>query len=114
MTETSDEENETTAKDIGIFFEKLWKGNLISEENKNEMIKFLTNTDFEDHIASGLPSDISLSHKYGREVHVVNDAGIVLTDNPFVVVIMSKGVVEKEADEVFPTLSKLVFEGMDN
>jgi len=47
-------------------------------------------------------------------VHVVNDAGIVLTDNPFVVVIMSKGVVEKEADEIFPTLSKLVFEGMSN
>ena len=78
------------------------------------MLKFLTDTDFEDHLTVGLSNETSLAHKYGREVHVVNDAGVVLSDNPFVVVIMSNGVVESEADDVFPTLSKIVFEGMIN
>ena len=114
MNETSFEENETTPKDMGIFFERLWKGNLISNDYKNEMIEFLTGTDFEDHLAVGIPDDTKLSHKYGREIHVVNDAGIVLSSKPFVVVILSKGVIEKEADEIFPTLSKLVVDGMIN
>jgi len=114
MKKTNDEDNITTPKDMGILFERLWKGSLISGRNKDEMIRYLTNTDFEDHLAAGLPNDVKLTHKYGREIHVVNDAGIVLSENPFVVVIMSKGVVEKEADEIFPTLSKLIFDGMTN
>ncbi|KKQ53019.1 hypothetical protein A2865_02740 [Candidatus Woesebacteria bacterium RIFCSPHIGHO2_01_FULL_39_17] len=110
MVDTSLEKNETTPKDIGIFFEELWKGNIVSEESRDEILGALTDTIYEDWLAAGIPEGIRLAHKYGREVHVVNDAGIVFTDRPYVVVIMSKGVVEREADEIFPELAKLVYE----
>jgi len=102
--------NETTPKDIGIFFEELWNGNLINEMNKNELLGFLTDTIYEEWLAAGIPDDIQVAHKYGRETHVVNDAGIVFADKPFVVVIMSKGVVEREADNIFPELARMVWE----
>lgn len=109
MNKTSLKENETTPYDIGVFFQKLFKGGIISEDSTSEILESLTNTIYEEHLVAGIPRDVRVAHKYGREVHVVNDAGIVFADKPFVVVIMSKGVVEKEADEIFPELSEIVF-----
>ena len=80
----------------------------------------MTDTIYEDHLRAGIPEGVRVAHKYGREVHVVNDAGIVFSDNPYgpeapqgrgplVIVIMSKGVIEKEADNIFPELAKVVY-----
>jgi beta-lactamase class A len=109
MKDTSLDENETTPKDIGLFFKKLWEGKIVSEENRDELLSFLTNTVYEDHLAAGISSEVGVSHKFGREVNVVNDAGIVYSENPYVVVIMSKGVIMDEADKVFPELSSFVY-----
>jgi len=110
MANTSLFENETTPYDIGTFFEELWKGNVVSEESRDEILEFLTDTIYEEHLVAGIPDDVSVAHKYGREVHVVNDAGIIFTDEPFIIVIMSKGVVESEADEIIPELAQIVYE----
>lgn len=109
MKKTSLEENETTPKDVGTLFKKLWNGELVETQSRDEILKFLTDTIYEDHLVKGIPEGIRVAHKYGREIHVVNDGGIVLTDKPYIVVIMSKGIVEKDADLVFPILSKIVF-----
>jgi beta-lactamase class A len=112
MTKTSLAENDTTPADIGLFFKKLWQGKIVNREHKDELLGFLTDTIYEAWISEGIPDEIRVAHKFGREVHVVNDAGIVFTKKPFVVVIMSKGVVEREADAVFPELSRIVYEAM--
>jgi beta-lactamase class A len=103
------EDQKTTPYDVGIFFEKLWEGTLVSKKHRDELLNNLTDTIYEEWLAAGIPSDIDVAHKYGREIHVVNDAGIVFTDDPFVLVFLSKGVVEKEADQVFPELSKTIY-----
>lgn len=109
MEDTNLEDNETTPHDIGLFFKKLWKDELISEEHKEELLSYMTDTIYEAWIPSGLPN-IRVAHKFGREVHVVNDAGVVYADEPFVLAILSKGVVEREADEVFPELSRIIYQ----
>jgi len=110
MRNTSLEKNETTPVDIGRFFEKLWSGRIVQGKYKSLFMDSLTDTNFEDHLAAGIPDGTAVVHKYGREVHVVNDAGIVMGEEPYVVVIMSKGVIEPEADKVFPELSKIIFD----
>lgn len=109
MKNTSLSENTTTPLDIGQFFEGLWNNNTLIQRNKDELLETLTNTVFEAWLAAGIPQNVRVAHKYGREVHVINDAGIVFTKNPYVVVIMSKGVVDAEADLIFPKLSKIVY-----
>ncbi len=101
----------TTPKDVGLFFQRLDQGSLISETSKNELLEFMTDTIYENWLVAGVPATIKVSHKYGRELHILNDAGIVYLKDPYVVVIMSKGIVEKEADQVFPQLSRVIFEG---
>ncbi|MCH7730060.1 serine hydrolase [Patescibacteria group bacterium] len=105
-----DEEQKTTPYDIGTFFQNLWRGNLVSEKSRDELLGFLTDTNYEAWLAEGIPDGVEVAHKFGREQHVVNDAGIVFADEAFVLVIMSKGVVEREADAIFPELARIVYE----
>lgn len=108
MKNTSYLENKTTPKDIGIFFQKLWTGQVVTEKSRDEILGYLTDTIYEDWIKKGIP-EVRVAHKYGREVHVVSDAGIVYSDKPFVLVIMSQGVVDKEADLVIPEIAAFVY-----
>lgn len=109
MVNTSLEKNLTTPEEVGYFFKKLYKGELLDSNKSKKLIDYMTDTIFEKWLRLGIPDSIVLSHKYGREVHVVNDAGIVFFNKPFVVVIMTDGVIEKEADELFPKLARLLY-----
>lgn len=106
MAKTSLAENETTPKEMGDLFKKIYI-------DKNEKILgYLTDTIFENWLRAGIPQEVRVAHKYGREVHIVNDAGIVFAKDPFILVIMADGVVGREADEVFPELASLVYLGL--
>ncbi len=109
MTKTSYSENLTTPEEIGIFFKKLQNGELLNNKDTQELKGFMTDTIFEDWLRPGIPKDIELVHKYGREVHVVNDAGIIMSQKPFIIVIMSDGVIESEADDLIPKLTNLLY-----
>jgi hypothetical protein len=110
MVHTSVTENMTTPEEVGIFFKKLHKNELLEDNDTKELEGYMTDTIFENWLRLGIPSNLKLVHKYGREAHVVNDAGIVLSDKPFVMVIMTDGVIESEADELLPKLSKLLYD----
>lgn len=109
MVNTSLSENTTTPSDVGVLFEGVFNGNLINEENRNEFFEFLTDTVFESWISDGVPDDVSVAHKFGREQNVVNDAGIVFADAPYVLVVMGDKIVEREADELIPNVSRMVY-----
>lgn len=109
MSKTSLEKNITTPEDIGLFFKKLYKNEILNKEKTDEFLGFLTDTSFEQWLRQGIPSEIRLAHKYGKETHAVNDAGVVFGDKPFVIVILTDGVVESEADRLFPELTKLLY-----
>ncbi len=110
MTKTSLEENETSPEDIGLLFQKLWNKELTNEGDRDEILGYLTDTIYEDWLVKGIPDEVRVAHKYGREIHVVNDGGIVFAKDPFVIVIMTQGIIEKEADEGFPDLAKTIYE----
>jgi beta-lactamase class A len=109
MTKTSLDKNETTPEEIGLFFKMLWEGKLTTEKHKEELLGYMTDTIFEDWIIKGI-GEVKVAHKYGREVHVVNDAGIVFAAKPFVLVLMSDGAIETEADSVIPAVAREIYE----
>jgi beta-lactamase class A len=114
------EAQKTTPRDIGIFFHKLYKGEIVkNKEHVDEIYGHLTNTSFEDWLSEGVPSKVQFAHKYGREIHVVNDAGIVFASGPedtpsggrdYIVVLLTKGIIEKEADKVIPEIAQMIFD----
>jgi len=110
MAKTSLEEFETTPHDVGIFFQKLYQGKILNEEHRQELLGFLTKTVFEDWLPKGLPENIKIAHKIGKDLGTFSDGGIVLSNKPYVIVVMSKNARELEANEVLPKISGLVWE----
>ena len=109
MGETSLSENKTTPSDIGTFFEELWLGNIVNEEHKNELLDYLTDTVYETLIPEGIPDDVRVAHKYGAETNVLNDAGIIYAEKPFILVMMGKGVVAKDAESFIREFARIVY-----
>jgi len=110
LTKTSLAGNKTTPSDVGNLFKHLYEGYMLDDRSKWVFLQSITNTDFEDWVVSGVPETVEVSHKFGREVNVVNDAGIVFAKSPYVTVILSKGIVTNEANSALPAISHQIYE----
>jgi beta-lactamase class A len=114
MKNTVFETRQTTPRDIGVFFLKLWQGKVVNDENKNKILDSLTKTASETYLPAGLSgSDVRIAHKFGTLTNIINDAGIVFSKRPYVIVVMSDGIIEREAKVAIPTISRIVFEEMN-
>jgi beta-lactamase class A len=111
MTSTSLADNKTSAYDVSLFFKKLFQGQLVSKKYSDEILGYLTDTIYEDYIPKGI-TEVKVAHKFGREINVTNDAGIIFSNNPFVLSVISEGIINSEADIFIPEFSKFVFEKM--
>lgn len=110
MSQTSLAKNETTPADIGLFFRKLYGGSIVTREHREEILEFLTNTIYEDRIPAGVSEGTRVAHKIGNEIGIFADAGIVFADRPFILVMMSKNALEKEAKVALPKITQAVWE----
>lgn len=109
MSDTNMNENLTTAYDISLFFENLWNETIVSEQSKKEILDSLTGTIYENYLPAGLPESIKIAHKYGAEVNVINDCGIVISEKPYIICIMGERISKSEADIFIPEFSRFVF-----
>ncbi|MBI2103640.1 serine hydrolase [Candidatus Woesebacteria bacterium] len=100
--------NQVAPYDIGFIFKRIFEANDISRETREALIDSMTETIYDDLIAKEMP--VPVAHKYGALAHVRNDSGIVFAEKPYVLVVMSKGIIEKEADEVIPEFSRQAYE----
>lgn len=110
MSKTSLEKNETSAADIGLFFRKFYSQSLLTRNHRDEILDYLTKTAFEDRIPAGVPEGTKVAHKIGNETGSFSDAGIVFGKEPFILVILSKNALEKEALKALPEITKIVWE----
>ncbi len=75
--------------------------------NFSHMLDILTKTDFEGRMDKYLPEGLS-AHKIGTYDSYVHDVGIILDNNPYILVIYTKGV--ENADEVIAQISKAIYQ----
>jgi len=110
MKDTSFADWQTTPEDIGLFFRKLYREQVVSETNRDEILSFLTKTIWEDRIPAGVPKEVRVAHKIGTEVGVISDAGIVFAREPYILAILSEGVNEIEAQKALVQISAKIYE----
>jgi beta-lactamase class A len=84
--------NSTTAYDLMLIFEKMAKGETVSQEASDNMIKTLLDQQFNEIIPAKLPKDVKVAHKTGSISVVHHDSGIVFLPDgrKYVLVILSK------------------------
>lgn len=101
---------ETTAYDTGIFFEKLYKGELADKIYTERMITLLKNQKKNTKLPKYLPSGLVFAHKTGELGGISHDGGIAYTQKAdYIIVVFSLTSSQVLADEKIANISKAVY-----
>jgi len=100
-----DGRNVTTPREMGIYMMAVLDFARRNPEDGNRLLDDLANSIWHVGIPGALPPDLRVSHKEGEITGVANDAGIVFTDPPYVLVVLSEGV--RSPDEGFRAISRI-------
>jgi len=90
--------NSTTAYDLMVLFEKIGKGEAVSESASQQMIDILLDQKYNDMIPEKLPAEVKVAHKTGEITGVRHDSGLVILPDgrKYVLVLLSKNLQKPE------------------
>lgn len=104
--------NIVTAHDLLVIFEKIARGEAVSNAASKAMINILLDQRFNEIIPALLPPNVRVAHKTGSITHVHHDSGIVMLPDgrKYVLVLLSKDWEnEKEAIRTMANISSLIY-----
>lgn len=102
---------QTTALDMALFLERLYRAELGSAENTNKMLDLLKAQKLNNKLPLYLPAGTIIAHKTGELGWYSHDAGIVYTQKgDYIIVVLSESSSPKGAEERIGQLSKNVFD----
>lgn len=108
--------NRTTARDLGILFERIANGTAVSPEMDSMMVEVLKDQYYRNVIPARLPDDVIVANKTGSITGVIHDSGIVyLPDgSSYVLVILSKDLPENRiGTETGAAVSEMIYNFVD-
>lgn len=117
MSQTIMADNQTSAYDMSILFEKIYKGDVTNPANTKELLEFMTETDIENRLPKDLPRDTKIYHKSGDGEGFVHDVGIIEVNNHvYYLGVMTSDVSgkEEEVSGIISQISKLIFNKINN
>lgn len=104
--------NQVTAYDLMLLFEKIDKEEIVNEEASMAMMDILLDQKFNDIIPAKLPANVKVAHKTGFITGVHHDSGIVFLPDgkKYVLVLLSKGLKDETAGiEAMANVSELLY-----
>ena len=104
-------------KTLSNMFIALYNAKYINTEYSNQILKHLVNSQFNDQIVAGVPSDIPVAHKSGVMIadNTYSDCGIVYLPHRYYLLCMgSVGAEEKIANKFMAEVSKAAYDFVIN
>ncbi|TXI70099.1 MAG: serine hydrolase [Cyclobacteriaceae bacterium] len=91
--------NQVTAYDLMLLFEKIDKEEIVNAEASMAMMDILLDQKFNDIIPAKLPAEVKVAHKTGSITGVRHDSGIVFLPDgkKYVLVLLSKDLEDEDA-----------------
>ena len=84
-------ENYTTAGEMALLLEKIYRGTLGNKKISDQCIGILKLTRMNDRIPKYFPADVTIAHKTGLEKGVCHDAGILFArKGNFIIVVLTR------------------------
>ncbi len=114
-----------SAKKYSYFFRVLYSSTYLTQEYSQKALELLTKSDFNVGIVAGLPSNITVAHKFGEKTIVdkkgnfiskeLHDCGIIYpSGNPYLLCIMSIGNNFDVLKNTIKDISALVYSDSQN
>ncbi len=101
------------------FFRVLYNASYLSRAHSEDALKILSQSEFADGLAAGVPEGTPIAHKFGeREGEGVgddiqlHDCGIVYTENPYLICVMARGKNATGISATIAAISKAAYKGM--
>lgn len=113
LTQTDMANNKTSSFDMSIIFKKIYRGEITNTAKTQELLEFLTKSDFEDRLPVLLPKQITVYHKTGDAEGVVSDVGIIKNEHKlYYLGILTTDVADKEnlTKKTISEISKMVYD----
>ena len=104
--------NIVTAHDLLVIFEKIARGEAVSDAASKAMINILLDQRFNEIIPALLPPNVKVAHKTGSITHVHHDSGLIMLPDgrKYVLVLLSKDWEnEEEAIRTMANISLLIY-----
>lgn len=106
---------QTSAGDIALFFEKLYKGEIIDQEYSEKMIDISKQQTLNDRIPKYLPEGTIVAHKTGELLRSKHDGGIVYMEKgDYIIVVLSESDDPRLSSENIANFSKAVYDYFTN
>jgi beta-lactamase class A len=103
-------DNVSTPYDIGVIFEQLYFGQVISPEASSEMIEWLKLCGDTMELAAGLPEGVEFAHKTGCADDIYHDGGVVyMGDRDYIISLFTAGFGD-DRSEMMAEISRYVYE----
>jgi beta-lactamase class A len=105
--------NQVTAYDLMLLFEKIDKEELVNSEASMAMMDILLHQQFNEIIPAMLPKEVKVAHKTGSITGVQHDSGIVFLPDgkKYVLVLLSKELKDEDAGmKAMATVSKMIYD----
>lgn len=84
-------ENYTTAEDMALLLEKIYRKNLVNKNISEKCLELLKLQRINDRIPKYLPVEATVAHKTGLEQNICHDCGIVFTKKgDFIICVLTK------------------------
>lgn len=110
-----DSEHSVSPRNYVRFFKALYYSTFLTPEYSEKALDLATDTQEEDLISKGVPSQIQVAHKFGIvNEKFLHDCGIIYHQkNPYFLCIMTKNMLNESYD-IIPEISKDVYDYVDS
>lgn len=120
-----DTDNVSCPRDMAIYLRKLYLFEQEYPDIGREIISYLEKTHLtvggyvntpgaDQRLVKYLPPDLMVAHKIGNVTGGWHDVGIVFTERPYVITVMTYGALYDEVNDVIANISKKVYEYLEN
>lgn len=101
----------TTARDMGAFVEEAYRFAEQNPEQGGRLLNDLAHTVYHVGLPGDLPPELVVPHKEGSINGVATDVGIVFSQRPYILVILSEGVPDEDTGfEYIAKISRIIYD----
>jgi len=106
--------NTTTAAGLAGLLERIARGKAVDAAASEQMVAILKRQTFNEAIPAGLPPGIPVAHKTGEITRIHHDAGIVYARRPFLLVLLVRGIEERDkSSALMADVTRLLYDAAE-
>ncbi|MBQ8591039.1 MAG: serine hydrolase [Firmicutes bacterium] len=102
-------QNYISVREMAAIFQRMYKGQLISEEASRRMIQLMIQHQRGTIIPHVLKEDMEVAHQTGFDDDMILDGGIVFADKPFVLVMAAADTNIRKAESIMRDITSICY-----